>query len=130
MLVGYMRVIKADGCQVLDLQRDVLQGAGVGTEPLHEGHASGKRDDLSGLEVCLTTVCPADTLVAWKLDQFGRTLRHSARIKARRRPMVQSSGHASRQTRSSRDTGRLIGTTDSGREDRRAQPYHACSNDT
>lgn len=29
MLVGYMRVSKADGTQTLDLQRDALQAAGV-----------------------------------------------------------------------------------------------------
>jgi hypothetical protein len=31
MLVGYMRVSKADGSQTLELQRDALLAAGVGT---------------------------------------------------------------------------------------------------
>ena len=33
MLIGYMRVSKADGSQTLDLQRDALLAAGV--EPGH-----------------------------------------------------------------------------------------------
>ena len=32
MLLGYMRVSKVDGSQVLDLQRDALVGAGVGLQ--------------------------------------------------------------------------------------------------
>ena len=34
MLIGYMRVSKADGSQVLDLQRDALAAAGVTLAPL------------------------------------------------------------------------------------------------
>ena len=37
MLIGYIRVSKADGSQVLDLQRDALIAAGVATEHLYEG---------------------------------------------------------------------------------------------
>ena len=76
MLIGYMRVSKADGSQVLDLQRDALLGAGVDPSRLYEDHASGKRDDRPGLEACLKAVRPGDTLVAWKLDRLGRDLRH------------------------------------------------------
>jgi len=53
MLIGYMRVSKADGSQVLDLQRDALLGAGIPVDQLYEDHASGKRDDRPGLEACL-----------------------------------------------------------------------------
>ena len=76
MLIGYMRVSKADGSQVLDLQRDALLAAGVEAGHLYEDHASGKRDDRPGLEACLKAVRPGDTLVAWKLDRLGRDLRH------------------------------------------------------
>ena len=76
MLIGYMRVSKADGSQVLDLQRDALLAAGVGAEHLYEDHASGKRDDRPGLEACLKAVRSGDTLVAWKLDRLGRDLHH------------------------------------------------------
>ena len=76
MLVGYMRVSKADGSQVLDLQRDALLGAGLKAERLYEDHASGKRDDRPGLEACLKALRKGDTLVSWKLDRLGRDLRH------------------------------------------------------
>jgi len=36
VLIGYMRVSKADGSQVLDLQRDALLAAGVTAEHLYE----------------------------------------------------------------------------------------------
>jgi len=80
VLIGYMRVSKADGSQVLDLQRDALLAAGVGAEHLYEDHASGKRDDRPGLEACLKAVRAGDTLVAWKLDRLGRDLRHLVNI--------------------------------------------------
>ncbi len=76
MLIGYMRVSKADGTQALDLQRDALLAAGVDPVRLYEDHASGKRDDRSGLEACLKSLRPGDTLVAWRLDRLGRDLRH------------------------------------------------------
>jgi DNA invertase Pin-like site-specific DNA recombinase len=76
VLVGYMRVSKADGSQLLDLQRDALLAAGVEPERLYEDHASGKRDDRPGLEGCLKSLRKGDTLVAWKLDRIGRDLRH------------------------------------------------------
>ncbi len=76
MLIGYMRVSKADGSQVLDLQREALLGTGVEMGHLYEDHASGKRDDRPGLEVCLKALRKDDTLVAWKLDRLDRDLRH------------------------------------------------------
>jgi DNA invertase Pin-like site-specific DNA recombinase len=76
VLVGYMRVSKTDGSQVLDLQRDALRAGGVETERLYEDHASGKRDDRPGLEACLKALRNGDTLVTWKLDRLGRDLRH------------------------------------------------------
>ena len=76
MLIGYMRVSKADGSQVLDLQRDALIGGGVSSDHLYEDHASGKRDDRPGLDACLKSLRKGDTLVDWKLDRIGRDLRH------------------------------------------------------
>ena len=76
MLIGYMRVSKADGSQALDLQRDALLAAGVDPTRLYEDQASGKRDDRPGLDACLKGLRPGDTLVAWKLDRLGRDLRH------------------------------------------------------
>lgn len=76
MLVGYMRVSKADGSQVVDMQRDALLAAGVDARHLYEDAASGKRDDRPGLAACLKALREGDTLLVWKLDRLGRDLRH------------------------------------------------------
>lgn len=76
MLLGYMRVSKADGSQVFDLQRDALLGAGVDPRLLYEDLGSGRRDDRPGLAACLKALRAGDTLVVWKLDRLGRDLRH------------------------------------------------------
>jgi DNA invertase Pin-like site-specific DNA recombinase len=76
MLIGYMRVSKTDGSQVLDLQRDALLQAGVEPAHLYEDRASGKRDDRPGLTACLKALRPGGTLVVWKLDRLGRDLHH------------------------------------------------------
>ena len=76
MLIGYMRVSKADGSQVVDLQRDALIAAGVAPSHLYEDLASGRRDDRPGLAACLKAIREGDTLVVWKLDRLGRDLRH------------------------------------------------------
>src|SRR6201996_9488234 len=75
-LVGYMRVSKADGSQVNDLQRDALLAAGVEARHLYEDQASGQRDDRPGLAACLKALREGDTLIVWKLDRLGRDLRH------------------------------------------------------
>ncbi|MGC9271961.1 recombinase family protein [Acidiphilium sp.] len=76
VLIGYMRVSKADGSQVLDLQRDALLAAGVTVAHLYEDLASGRRDDRPGLVACTKALRASDMLVVWKLDRLGRDLRH------------------------------------------------------
>ena len=76
MLIGYMRVSKADGSQSTDLQRDALLAAGVAQAQLYEDQASGKREDRPGLTSCLKALRDGDTLMVWKLDRLGRNLRH------------------------------------------------------
>ena len=76
MLLGYMRVSRADGSQVLDLQKDALLAAGVEAGHLYQDLASGKRDDRPGLAAGLKALRRGDVLVAWKLDRLGRDLRH------------------------------------------------------
>lgn len=71
-----MRVSKADGSQILDLQRDALLNAGVDAAHLYEDFASGKNDDRQGLAACLKALRKGDTLIVWKLDRLGRNLRH------------------------------------------------------
>jgi DNA invertase Pin-like site-specific DNA recombinase len=76
MLLAYTRVSKADGSQVLDLQKDAVLAAGVAPECIYEDRASGRRDDRPGLAACLKALREGDTLVLWKLDRLGRDLRH------------------------------------------------------
>ncbi|WP_460429067.1 recombinase family protein [Azotobacter armeniacus] len=76
MLIGYMRVSKADGSQSTDLQRDALIAAGVMAAHLYEDMASGRKDDRPGLVACLKALREGDILVVWKLDRLGRNLRH------------------------------------------------------
>lgn len=76
MLVGYMRVSKADGSQIVDLQRDALLAAGVAEAQLYQDLASGRNDDRPGLIACLKALRDGDTLVVWKLDRLGRNLHH------------------------------------------------------
>lgn len=76
MLVGYQRVSKADGSQVLDLQRDALIAAGVEVEHIYQDMASGKKDDRPGLIACLKALRKDDILVIYKLDRLGRDLKH------------------------------------------------------
>src|SRR5258706_10180829 len=76
MLVGYMRISKADGSQVLDLQHDALLAAGVEADHIYQDKASGSKDDRPGLTACLKELREGDVLVIWKLDRLGRNLRH------------------------------------------------------
>lgn len=76
MYIGYARVSKADGSQVLDLQKDELEKAGVDQANIYYDMASGKKDDRPGLVSCLKALRDGDTLIVWKLDRLGRNLKH------------------------------------------------------
>jgi DNA invertase Pin-like site-specific DNA recombinase len=75
-----MRVSKADGSQLLDLQRDALVAAGVAERNLYSDTASGGQNDRTGLDACLKALRGGDTLVIWKLDRLGRNLRHLVNV--------------------------------------------------
>ncbi len=62
MLIGYARISKADGTQVLDLQKDALIAAGVEEKDIYQDEASGKRDQRPGLQACLKALREGDTL--------------------------------------------------------------------
>jgi Resolvase, N terminal domain len=76
MLIGYARVSKADGSQLLDLQVDALREAGIATDRIYEDRMSGRHDQRPGLDACLKALREGDTLCVWKLDRLGRNLRH------------------------------------------------------
>lgn len=72
MLIGYMRVSTAD--QTTALQEDALQKAGC--ERVYRDVISGATDQRPGLSLLLEVARPGDTLVVWKLDRLGRSLRN------------------------------------------------------
>lgn len=72
MLIGYARVSTDD--QHLDLQRDALKQAGC--ERYFEDTASGAKAERSGLMDMLTTLRRGDTVVIWRLDRLGRSLKN------------------------------------------------------
>ena len=71
-LLGYARVSTVD--QNEDLQHDALRQAGCAR--IFTDKASGKLDRRPGLDALLDQVRPGDTVVVWRLDRLGRSLRH------------------------------------------------------
>ena len=72
MLIGYARVSTAE--QNLTLQTDALNR--IGCERIFDEHASGAKAERAGLSEALNFARAGDTLVVWRLDRLGRSLRH------------------------------------------------------
>ena len=72
MLIGYARVSTQD--QTLNLQKDALEKIGCST--IFTDTASGAATERKGLDAALAYVREGDTLVVWRLDRLGRTLKH------------------------------------------------------
>jgi len=72
MQIGYARISTPE--QSMDLQRDALKGAGC--LEIFEDVGSGARSDRPGLEHLLKYARPGDTIVVWRLDRLGRSLRN------------------------------------------------------
>jgi len=71
MQIGYARISTYD--QNLDLQKDALQKAGC--ERIIEETASGKNTERPGLNSIKEILRKGDTLVVWRLDRLGRSLK-------------------------------------------------------
>ena len=72
MKIGYSRISTSD--QNLDLQTDALIKEGCGQ--IFSDTASGAKTNRPGLEEALSFLRGDDTLVVWKLDRLGRSLKH------------------------------------------------------
>src|SRR3954452_2413474 len=72
MLIGYARVSTLE--QNLDLQEDALEAAGC--QKIYTDKTGGAKAERPGLERALADVRPGDSLVVWKLDRLGRSLKH------------------------------------------------------
>ncbi len=71
MLIGYARVSTSD--QKIDLQVDALQQAGC--ERLFQDVMSSTRLDRPGLDAACSHLRTGDTLVVYKLDRLGRSVK-------------------------------------------------------
>jgi DNA invertase Pin-like site-specific DNA recombinase len=71
MLIGYARISTED--QKLDLQHDALRATGC--EKIFDETASGVSTRLPVREELLDYARRGDTVVLWKLDRLGRSLR-------------------------------------------------------
>src|SRR4051795_4851628 len=71
-LVGYARVSTLE--QDPALQRDALEAAGC--QRIFTDKASGKLEQRPALDAMLEQLRPGDTVVVWRLDRLGRSLRH------------------------------------------------------
>ncbi len=72
MLIGYARVSISD--QTLNLQQDALEK--ISCTKIFTDIISGSTTERSGLDDALSYVREGDTLVVWRLDRLGRSLKH------------------------------------------------------
>src|SRR2546421_7674425 len=74
MLIGYARVSTHE--QLLDLQLDALHKASCDSDRTYTDKISSRKADRPKLAKALEQLRAGDTLVVWRLDRLGRSLRH------------------------------------------------------
>jgi DNA invertase Pin-like site-specific DNA recombinase len=75
LLIGYSRVSKSDGAQVVDRQRDARCEAGGVPCRVSEELASGPKDARPGWAACLNALQPGTPCIVWRLDRLGHDLK-------------------------------------------------------
>lgn len=101
MLVGYVRVSTTE--QNTDLQRSALLAAGC--ELIFEDRVSGTRASRPGLNDALDKLSVGDSLVVWKLDRLGRSVKNLIELVA----LLKSRGVHLRSVTDSIDTSTPMG---------------------
>ncbi len=76
MLIGYARVSTTE--QILDLQKDALEN--IGCSKIFTDIISSAKPERPGLRDALTYARAKDTLVVWRLDRLGRSLKELIEI--------------------------------------------------
>lgn len=71
MIIGYARVSTSE--QDTSLQLDALNS--VGCERIYQENKSGKAKDRPELTRCIDALREGDTLIVWRLDRLGRSLK-------------------------------------------------------
>ena len=72
MKIGYARISTQD--QNFNLQIDALKNEGC--EKIIRDTMSGAKEERDGLKELFKIIRKGDTLVVWKLDRLGRSLKH------------------------------------------------------
>src|SRR5947209_8793628 len=76
MLIGYARVSTTE--QILDLQKDALEK--IGCDKIFTDIISTAKAERPGLQDAVAYVRAGDTLVVWRLDRLGRSLKELIEI--------------------------------------------------
>lgn len=80
MLIGYARVSKDDGSQVLDMQLDGLRSFGVQDQHVYTDLQSGADEQRLGIKECMKALREGDTLVVYSIDRLARGMNQAIRI--------------------------------------------------
>lgn len=73
-MIGYARISTTG--QDLALQLDALHDAGCEPERIYRDIGSGSITNRPQLTACLDYLRSGDTLIVWRLDRLGRSLKH------------------------------------------------------